>query len=61
MMNAAQNSDTWTINYKLQYGDGTEHTFPIVMNSQTLDIIQKPKDAYPEWTKLSCQKCSNCP
>lgn len=61
MMNAAQNSDTWTINYKLQYGDGTKHTFPIVMNSQTLDIIQEPKDAYPEWTKLQCMKCSNCP
>jgi len=60
-MNAAQNSDTWTINYKLNYSDGTEHAFPIKMNSQTLDIIQEPKDSYPEWTKLQCLKCSNCP
>ncbi|MCK5012599.1 MAG: hypothetical protein KAS66_02180 [Candidatus Omnitrophica bacterium] len=61
MMNAAQNSDTWTINYKLRYADGSEQTFPIKMNSQTLDIIQEPKDSYPEWTRLLCQKCSNCP
>ena len=60
-MTAGQNSDTWTINYKLSYPDGTEHTFPIVMNSQTLDIIQEEKESYPEWTKLQCQKCSNCP
>lgn len=54
-------SDTWTINYKLTYTDGTEQVFPIIMDNHTLDIIQDPKDSYPEWTKLHCQKCSICP
>ncbi|MBN1869551.1 MAG: hypothetical protein JW847_03125 [Candidatus Omnitrophica bacterium] len=60
-MTAAQSPDTWTINYKLKYSEGTERAFPIRFSSQTLDIIQDAKDSYPEWTKLQCQKCVNCP
>ena len=60
-MSPEKNPDTWTINYKLAYPDNTEQAFLITMDSKTLDIIQEPKESYPEWTKLQCNKCDNCP
>lgn len=54
-------NNTWTINYKLTYEDGSDQVFPIVMDAKTLEILQpKPVD-YPDWTKRACHKCSNCP
>ena len=60
-MSAAQNASPWTIDYKLRYEDNSEKVFRIAMDGKTLDILQDPKESYPPWTKLQCQKCSNCP
>ena len=60
-MSSTQAPDIWTINYKLKFSEGSERTFLIKMNRNTLDIIQDPKDSYPDWAKLQCNKCSNCP
>jgi len=50
-----------TIHYKLKFSEDHQYDFSIHLDNQTLDIIQTPKKSYPEWTKLKCKKCSNCP
>jgi len=50
-----------TISYKFKFSEDNEQDFVVKMDSKTLDIIDSPKDSYPEWAKLEYQKCSNCP
>ena len=52
---------TRTICYKFRFDANNARDFVIHLDSKTLDILQEPKDSYPEWTKLSYQKCANCP
>ena len=47
--------------YKFKFDDNTEKVFEINLDEQTLDLIQEPKDSYPEWTELAFYKCDNCP
>ncbi len=35
--------------------------FAICLDKDSLEIIQPAKDNYPQWCKLTCQKCHNCP
>lgn len=50
-----------TYNYKFVFNNGLEREFNVKLDSQTLDLIQPSKKSYPEWTKLICSKCPNCP
>ncbi|MBN1869545.1 MAG: hypothetical protein JW847_03095 [Candidatus Omnitrophica bacterium] len=50
-----------TISYKFKFDKGNEKTFVIKMDRKTLDLIDDPKDSYPEWANLEYQQCSNCP
>jgi len=37
-------------------------SYPLTLDSKTLNLIQKaPHDTPPEWTRLECGQCSNCP
>lgn len=53
--------DTRTICYKFRFDANNAQDFVIHLNGETLDIIEEPKDTYPEWAKLDHQKCTNCP
>ncbi|MFC1508203.1 DUF6901 family protein [Candidatus Omnitrophota bacterium] len=50
-----------TYKYKFKFDNGSEKEFDIKLDSKTLDLIEPPKETYPDWTKLSCSKCPNCP
>ena len=54
-------NDLRTILYKFKFSEDNEQDFVIKMDSETLDILDEPKDSYPKWAKLEYQKCSNCP
>ena len=49
------------IDYCFEFEDGTQRSFDICLDPDTLE--QKlPDDAvYPEWVKLDVEKCDNCP
>ncbi len=53
--------DIITYKYKFRFDDGIEKEFDVKLDSKTLDLIESPKKTYPEWTKLNCSKCPNCP
>lgn len=35
--------------------------FTVRLDPGTLGLIPTPRDAYPEWTRLTFQQCTNCP
>jgi len=53
--------ETITYQYRFTFKNGVEKTFTVHFNAQTLDLLQAPKDAYPDWTNLDYQQCLNCP
>jgi len=60
-MNETNSNEPIAINYKFTFEDETEKEFKINLDKTTLDLIQTPKESYPEWTALPFEKCSNCP
>ncbi len=48
-------------NYKFMFSDGVEKKFEIRLDKDTLNLIFKKKEDYPEWVLLECCKCLNCP
>lgn len=50
-----------TIDYCFEFEDGTQRSFDICLDPETLE--QKlPRDAvYPEWVQLDVEQCDNCP
>jgi len=50
-----------TYRYKFQFDDGTEKLFEVLLDGQTLQVIQHIPDHLAEWTKLTYQQCKNCP
>ena len=49
------------IRYKFQFENGEEKQFDVLLNKQTLQVIQSSPATHPEWTKLKYQQCQNCP
>lgn len=46
--------------YKFVFTDGTEKTFEIKLDSESLNIIRAEKE-YPDWTKFENFSCEHCP
>jgi hypothetical protein len=46
--------------YRLKFDDGTERTFLIQLDPQTLAILRPEPGPLPEWTDLQFCQCSNC-
>lgn len=59
-MGETQEDQTFTIKYMFRFDEKTRKEFEVTIDSKTLALVDKPKKAYPEWTKLSCHKCPNC-
>ena len=49
------------ITYQFTFEDEKQKSFFIRLNKRTLDLIDEPRAAYPEWTKLEFHQCPNCP
>jgi len=47
--------------YEITFKNGRKKAFPIELAADTLALVTRLPADYPEWTRLSCQKCSNCP
>ncbi len=60
-MPATDVSNVLRIRYKFQFENGEEKTFDVLLNEQTLQVIQSSQVRNPEWTKLKNNQCENCP
>ncbi len=52
---------TTIISYQFIFEDESSKHFEVVLNKRTMDLVQEPKIAYPDWTKLEHHQCANCP
>ena len=48
-------------NYRLNLAGGVRKDFLIRLDPKTCQLIQTPPDPLPDWTRLECQQCPNCP
>ena len=53
--------ETIKLRYEITFKDGRKISFPIELRPDTLELIAPPPANLPEWTRLSCHPCSNCP
>jgi hypothetical protein len=60
-MPATDSAKIMRIRYKFQFKNGEEKLFDVILNEQTLQVVQRSKVSNPEWTKLTYQQCDNCP
>ena len=47
--------------YRFEFQDGTQKSFEIALDAQTLALIPDPGRPSPEWTRLKYHQCANCP
>src|SRR5579863_6818888 len=47
--------------YRFRLKDDSVKEVSIQLDSKTMTMIPKPRDAYPDWTRLSHSQCRNCP
>jgi hypothetical protein len=46
--------------YIFNLNDGTEKSFEIDLETDSLKLIGQPAEDLPDWTKLTCNQCENC-
>ena len=46
--------------YKFKFKDKSDKTFQVVIDPDTLTVIRKNEDTYPEWASLKNFKCGLC-
>jgi hypothetical protein len=50
-----------TYQYQFSFSNNYIKEFTFDIDDETLSLINTQKSSLPSWTKLSCQKCPNCP
>ena len=50
-----------TYKYQFKFEDGSEKTFEVNLDSNSLSILRNKVESYPEWTKLENFTCEHCP
>ena len=60
-MPASDSAKVLRIRYKFQFENGEEKLFDVLLNEQTLQVVQSSTASNPEWTKLKYHQCTNCP
>lgn len=53
--------DPIEISYRFVLGSGRDEVFEILLDPDTLEIINQPKENLPSWTALEFHQCSHCP
>ena len=56
-----EKSKTLDFIYRFTLQDGSVKEVSIQLDSKTMTMVPKPRDSYPDWTKLSHSQCANCP
>ncbi len=56
-----QGSENIWIQYRFTSPQGRVHEFRVDLDPDTLGLIVKERDDYPEWTRLTHHQCTNCP
>ena len=54
-------NDPIVITYCFNFDDGRDKTFSLQLDRETLDFTSGEINDVPEWSKLSYNKCTNCP
>lgn len=49
-----------TYRYRFVFPGGVEKEFPVVIDGNSLDLVQEQKEKLPSWTELSVARCPNC-
>jgi hypothetical protein len=49
------------LEYEISSRDGQKKNFLIELDPDSLALVFPLPDVYPEWTKLGCSQCENCP
>jgi hypothetical protein len=57
----SDSSNVIIFRYKFQFENEVEKIFDVLLNDQTLQVIQSSPAKNPEWTKLNYHQCENCP
>jgi hypothetical protein len=57
----SDSSNILRFHYKFQFENGEEKLFDVLLDEQTLQVIQSLPESNPEWTKLKYHQCENCP
>jgi len=47
--------------YQYKFNDGSQKEFIVELDKKSLNLVESPQEAYPEWTELENCKCPNCP
>lgn len=53
--------DQIQIHYRFNLGNGRDESFDILLDPNTLEIINQPTEELPPWTALEFHQCSHCP
>ena len=54
-------ADSLRFLYRFHFPNAEIKEFEIQLDRNNLGLISKSRPSYPEWTKLSFKKCTNCP
>lgn len=59
----AQASDASPVvfRYHFTFPSGVQKTFTVHLDPRTLQLLPPERPSLPEWTRLGCSKCPNCP
>ncbi|MBI5243170.1 MAG: hypothetical protein HY922_05710 [Elusimicrobia bacterium] len=49
------------LTYRFTLKDGSVREFPVRLDPTTLDALPKERPSWPEWTRLSANRCPVCP
>jgi hypothetical protein len=49
------------LTYRFTLSDGSVREFPVRLDPSTLVALPRERTDYPEWTRLSSNRCTNCP
>jgi len=47
--------------YRFKFDNGTEKTFDVVLDGESLELLRDEPKEKPGWTKLKYSQCENCP
>jgi len=49
------------ISYCFKFGDQRREKIDLVIDAQTIEVINRPDQDLPEWTRLEFEQCPHCP
>jgi len=47
--------------YTISFQDGRNQEFLIELDPDSLALLSPPQENHPDWTRLACSRCPNCP